>query len=461
MPSPEINPASFRDPAGFIFKENSEIYRAIAPSYNDDFNLFIQSGLYDYLKQKRLITSHVDSKNILGSEFSDYRFVKPEQIPFISYPYEWCFSQLKSAALLTLKIQKACLKYGMTLKDASAYNIQFIGNKPIFIDTLSFEKYIEAKPWVAYKQFCQHFLAPLALMAYRSVELIKLHLNYIDGIPIKLASSLLPRRSILNSGIASHIILHSKFQKNNSEEIGSKKDNVKVSKSSLMAMLQHIEDCIVSLNSKSEKSNWTEYAINNTYSKEAVSIKEQTIIKWLEQNKVKNIYDLGCNTGNYSLLASKYGDHVLSIDSDHNCIERFYLSTKDKNNILPLVINLSTPSPGSGWANKEHLTINQRGKADVLLALALIHHFRITNNVPFSRIAEYLADLGDRLIIEFIPKSDPMVQQMLSSRKDIFNDYTLEGFLNSFEKLFSINEKILLENNGRILFLMTKKIQAI
>ena len=345
----------------------------------------------------------------------------------------------------------------MTLKDASAYNIQFIGNKPIFIDTLSFEKYIEANPWFAYKQFCQHFLAPLALMAYRSVELLKLHLNYIDGIPIELASSLLPRRSILNSGIASHIILHSKFQKKHSKELSAKTDKAKVSKSSLMAMLQHIEDCIVSLNSKSEKSNWTEYVINNTYSQEAVNIKEQTIIKWLEQSKAKNIYDLGCNTGSYSLLASKYCNHVLSIDSDHNCIEKFYLSTKEKNNILPLVINLSTPSPSSGWANKEHLTINQRGKADVLLALALIHHFRITNNVPFYRIADYLADLGDRLIIEFIPKNDPMVQQMLSSRKDIFSDYKLEEFLNAFEKLFYIDEKKLLENNGRILFLMTKK----
>lgn len=457
MYSLNINPASFRDPSGFVFKQNAEIYRAIAPYYRKEYDLFIQSGLYENLKQKGLITSHIDSKNILDIEFSDYKVIKPVQIPFISYPYEWCFSQLKSAALLTLKIQKICLKYGMTLKDASAYNIQFIGNKPIFIDTLSFEQYIENTPWVAYKQFCQHFLAPLSLMVYRSVDLIKLHLNYVDGIPLELASSLLPKRAILNSGIASHILLHAKFQKRHGD---NKKTTIKnrISKSSFLALIQHLENCIIALKLKTQKSDWEKYTSCNTYSKETTTLKEQTITKWLEhKGRLNTIYDFGCNTGHYSLLAAKFSELVIAMDSDHSCIEQLFLNNKLNEKILPLVFNLSSPSPGIGWANQEHSTINKRGNADILLALALIHHLRISNNVPFSKIAQYFSQICHDLIIEFIPKNDLMVQQMLTSRQDIFFDYTLDNFTNEFEKSFFINEKAILENNGRILFFMTRR----
>ncbi|MBI4929238.1 MAG: SAM-dependent methyltransferase [Bacteroidetes bacterium] len=457
--SVEIEPGSFRDPSGFTFTFENEIYRAIAPSYFENFSLLINSGLYQSLSSKKFVVKHSEIENFLTKEYTAYKVIKPEQIPFISYPYEWCFSQLQDAALLTLKVQKEALKHGMTLKDASAYNVQFVGGKPIFIDTLSFEKYDEGKPWNAYRQFCQHFLAPLALMSYKSAELSKLLLNYIDGIPLELASSLLPSTSYLNSGIAAHIIFHSKIQKKYSRINTIKNKKTVLPKSKLLLMIQHMEDSIRTLKIKKVNSNWIKYEVENTYSEEVLHLKEQIVTSWLEKLKPETLWDLGCNIGKFSLIASKHCNYILSMDADHYCIENFYTALKNSatNNILPLVIDLSNPSPSIGWANAERRNIAQRGKADTVLALALTHHIRIGNNIPFSIIARYFSELTEELIIEFIPKDDAMVQQMISGRENIFNDYTNGNFIAAFGNYFSINETFALKNSGRILYSMTKK----
>ncbi len=184
--------ASFRDPSGFLFSRNGALYRQINRVYADDYDHLISSGLYDQLVKSGLLIPHREvSEKPVYPELA-VKVIQPELVPFISYPYEWSFSQLKDAALATLAIQKRSIKAGMSLKDASAYNIQFINGKPTLIDTLSFEIYKEGKPWDAYRQFCQHFLAPLALMARVDVRLGQLLRVFIDGIPLDLASRLLP-----------------------------------------------------------------------------------------------------------------------------------------------------------------------------------------------------------------------------------------------------------------------------
>ncbi|MEK6615508.1 MAG: SAM-dependent methyltransferase [Bacteroidota bacterium] len=455
----DINPASFHDPSGFIFTYENEIYRAIAPSYFENFSLLTKSELYKTLISKKLIVEHSEREFFLPGEYSTYKIIKPEKIPFISYPYEWCFSQLKDAALLTLIIQKEALKYGMLLKDASAYNIQFIGAKPIFIDTLSFEKYEEGKPWIAYRQFCQHFLSPLALMHYKSTELSKLSINFIDGIPLELASSLLPKRSYLNSGIASHVHIHAKIQEKITKQKKSER-KIALSKKQLLNIVEHLIDTISSLKLKTNKSHWNKYASENTYSVKAKEAKSKIIFDWLLSVKPKTIFDVGCNTGDYTLQASKLCDYIVAIDSDHQCIESFYnsLSGANTKNILPLIVDLANPTPAIGWANEERKTISQRGKADVLLALAFIHHLRIRNNIPFHLIANYFSEITHHLIIEYIPKDDRMVKEMIAGREDIFADYTQGNFTSAFEKYFLIKKNHSLPDSGRMLFLMTKKI---
>lgn len=459
--SPEIitNPASFRDTSGFVFTADKEIFRAIAPAYFDNFSLFIKSGLYQSLYTKNFIVPHTETENFLSQEFSAFKVIKPGKIPFISYPYEWSFSQLKDAALLTIKILKESLKHEMILKDASAYNIQFNGVLPFFIDTLSFEKYEKDSLWKAYGQFCRHFLAPLALMSYQSAGLSKLLLNYIDGIQLELASSLLPRRALLNSGIMTHVFLHSKIQKKHSGTDAIKSSKASLPKSKLLAMIQHLEDCIQSLKIKPSKSNWLGYTLDNVYSAEAIQAKEKTVSGWLNKIKPTTVWDAGCNTGKFSLLASQKSEYVLAMDVDEYCIENLYTTLKESGtkNILPLNINLSNPSPSIGWANKERETISQRGKADALIALALLHHLRIGNNVPFSMIAEYFSTLTQHLLIEFIPKDDSNVKLMMAGRESTFVDYTEENFISAFGKHFTIDTKQALPGIGRILYFLKKK----
>ena len=182
--------SSFRDKSGFVFYDQNNIYRAVNKTYQQQFDSFLSSGLYELLVQQKLIIPHkeVPANDWPRLEISlasqVYKILAPEKLSYISYPYEWCFQQLKDAALLTLDIQLKALEHKMTLKDASAFNVQFHKGKPVFIDTLSFDHYEEGNPWVAYRQFCCHFLAPLALMANTTADLRRLSELFIDGIPL-------------------------------------------------------------------------------------------------------------------------------------------------------------------------------------------------------------------------------------------------------------------------------------
>jgi hypothetical protein len=463
MPTPEqdnlsykIDSGSFRDPSGFIFQNNNQTYRAIAPSYFDNFKRLCDSGLYNSLTSKNKLIKHTHEANYLPEQFTNYKVIKPENIPFISYPYEWCFSQLKDIALLTLSIQIESLKHGMILKDASAFNVQFLNGKPIFIDTLSFEKYVEGTPWIAYRQFCQHFLAPLALIAYKGEALSKLSQVFLDGIPLELTSSLLTKRSYLNSGIASHIHIHSKI-KFKAEKKNTSGKKIGLSKKQLFNIIEHLEHTVSSLNLASQKSQWNNYVFENSYTEEAKDKKAKIISSWLDTIKPKTIWDMGCNTGFYSVLAAKHCDYLISMDADHLCIDALYNSiNKTTTNILPLVIDLANPSPAIGWENRERSTLTQRGKPDLILALALVHHLRITFGITFNMIAKLFADKGKWLIVEYVPKEDIQVKEMLLNRADIFSDFNPESFTAAFEKHFQIREKINLTGSGRSLFLMSR-----
>ena len=454
----EIDPGSFKDPSGFAFQHNNHIYRAIAPSYFSNYDHLMGSGLYASLIGHKYMIGHTETNNFLSPTFADYKIIKPEQIPFITYPYEWCFSELKQAALLTLSVQKLALKHGMILKDATTFNIQFSGNRPVFIDTLSFEKYNEGVPWIAYHQFCQHFLSSLTLMAYKHEGLLKLSQIFLDGIPLELSSTLLTRRSYLNSGIASHLHIHSKIRQKTTKKKKTEKKIV-VSKKQLLYIVEHLEQTIKGLKIKRKKSQWNKYPLENSYSKNAKEEKSKIISIWLKSIAPETIWDMGCNTGYYSLLASAFCEHLIAMDEDHLCIESLYhsLSNSKTTNILPLVIDLANPTPAIGWENQERKSLLQRGTPHLVMALALLHHLRITNNIPLDKIAKSFSKMGTWLIIEFIPKNDIQIQEMLMNRKDIFEDYSLNSFISVFESFFEIKESMLLPDSERVLFLMKRK----
>lgn len=450
---------SFRDPSGFLFLKNKTLFRNIDKIYQKDYKKAFSSGLFELLWEQKLLIKHSEEKNIKKDE-STYKIIKPEKIPFISHPYEWCFSQLKDAALLTLQIQKIALEKDMSLKDASAFNVQFFRGRPIFIDTLSFEEYKKGKPWVAYKQFCQHFLAPLSLMCYCDLRLNQLFKISLDGIPLDLTSSLLPQKTFLKSGILTHIHLHAKTQNFYSDKKGGSVKKLNISKNSLLALIDSLENTIKSLKPSKIKTEWANYYSETNYADSSFEQKKTLVEGFINDCKnTKVLWDMGGNTGVFSRIASNRGIFTLSFDIDPIAIEKSYILAKKQGEtkILPLVLDLNNPSSGLGWDNLERDSIQKRANADIVMALALIHHLCISNNLPFEKVAQHFSKLGKYLIIEFVPKEDSNTQRLLATREDIFKNYNEKEFEKTFSKLYKINKKEKLEGSERTLYLMEKK----
>jgi SAM-dependent methyltransferase len=458
-------PASFRDPSGVVFSRNGDIFRQINLVCKEDYDLLMSCGLYKTLTKKNLLIPHREVSEAPLMAEGCYKVIQPDKVDFISYPYEWSFSQLKDAALATLAIQKEALNAGMILKDASAYNIQFHQGTPLLIDTLSFTKYVEGSPWVAYRQFCQHFLAPLALMSKTDGRLSKLQIDYIDGIPLDLCSRLLPFSTRLNLGLYLHIHLHASAQNRhaNSDEASQPQkpaQQVRITKNSLLGLIDNLAATINKLSTKITGKEWADYYSETNYSDSAFESKKRIVSELIQALNPKRVLDLGANTGVFSREAAKQPDClVISTDIDPEAVEINYSQVKKDGlkNILPLVIDLTNPSPAIGWDNQERESFYSRGRADVVLALALIHHLAIANNVPLESVAGTMAALGDHLILEFVPKEDSQVKRLLQSRDDIFDHYTLEGTLQAFEHYFDLEENIPIPGTKRTLLLLKRK----
>ncbi|MCB9240008.1 MAG: SAM-dependent methyltransferase [Flavobacteriales bacterium] len=432
--------ASFRDPDGFIFSHNGEIHRQITPRGLTDYKAFMASGLYSTLVGKKYLIPHEELDQSLAG---DGLTIKPEQLTFISQPYEWCFAQLKDAALLTLYSQMEALKAGFSLKDATAYNVQFHNGRPVFIDTLSFEPYDEGKPWVAYKQFCQHFLAPLALAAHVDVRSIKLFQNFIDGVPLDLASAMLKGKKRFDLGLLTHIHWHAKTQLKYADKQTNSTKSGNVSKMGMLGLIDNLTGAIKKLKWNPAGTEWGDYYSFTNYNDDSFQHKKEIVQSWLSEDGPALVWDLGANDGTFSSLASAQGRKTVAWDIDPIAVEKNYRrSRKDKEaNMLPLILDLTNPSPAIGWGHTERQSLEQRGPADTVMALAIIHHLAISNNVPLERIAEYFAKLGKTLIIEFVPKGDSQVNILLATREDIFDQYDESGFEKAFTNYFTILQK--------------------
>ncbi len=458
MPQTEKLPSSFRDPSGFLFSRNGILYRQVNRAYSKDYARLMDSGLYEKLVKANFLIPHDESDQAaLESEIA-FKVIRPERVDFISYPYEWSFSQLKDAALATLSIQKRALKLDMSLKDASAYNIQFMRGKAMLIDTLSFEIYKEGEPWIAYKQFCQHFLAPLALMSVRDVRLNQLLRVYIDGLPLDLASSLLPAKTKFNFGLLTHIHIHAGAQKKYSNKAAAPRKGA-MSRQALTGLIESLESTIKKLTWKPAGTEWGDYYENTNYSDAAFEHKKQLIKEWSSEKKPNLVWDLGGNTGVFSREAASSGAFTVSFDIDPAAVEQNYrtVKTKKEQNILPLLLDLTNPSPAIGWDNSERDSFGARGPADMILALAVIHHLAISNNVPLPQLADFFAARCKWLAIEFVPKSDSQVKILLATREDIFPAYTRAGFESAFAQRFNIHKSENVRDSERVLYLLERK----
>lgn len=454
--------SSFRDPSGFLFTREGVLHRQVQASYAPHYALLRSSGLYDALVGERLLVPHDEVDVALAAGPGAAHVLRPERIPVVSFPAEWGFGQLRAAARLTLRVQQVALAHGMVLKDASAFNVQFRGSRPVFVDTLSFERYVEGAPWVAYRQFCQHFVAPLALQAHVDIRLRDLARRYLDGIPLDLASGLLPRSSWLRPWALMHVHLHARSIARHESTRGRAGDagrSARVSRTGLEGLVAHLRDTVEGMRWRGAATEWGDYETSLGYSATERSAKQDLVERLLRDAAPRSVVDLGANAGEYSRIARAVGASVVGVDGDPVAVERAFarFSGDGDEGVLSLWVDLANPTGACGWAHEEWPSFTDRVRSDLVMALALVHHLAIGNNVPLDAILAFLSRLGARALVEWVPKEDPQVRRLLLGRADIFDGYHEDGFRAAVERRFRIGARVPVGDSGRVLYLLAPR----
>lgn len=452
----EVDPASFRDPSGFVYRRNGVLYRQVNVGFASGYTALMGSGLYEELTSRSWLVRHAEESLQMAASRSAHAVLRPEELPFISYPYEWSFTQLRDAGLLTLDIQLAALDRGLTLRDASAFNIQFVGARPVFIDTLSFGTYVEGQPWSAYRQFCEHFLAPLLLMSTRDVRLSVLHREFSDGVPLDLTSKLLGFTSWFSPKALLHIHLHARAQRKYDGRSGPHRTRAAgtITRSALRGIIGHLRSALQDLRWHPAGTEWADYEDSHNYSAADARGKEDLVRSFLARFRPTSVWDLGANTGMFSRIASEVCNRVCAFDSDSGAVDIAYRRLKKEQNdrILPLLVDLSNPSPSSGWAGEERKSLADRGKADCVMALALMHHIVLSRHVPIDRFVRFCASLGETAILEFVPFEDQQAQRLIVSRAEPCPGYSQQDFELAVSSSFRDWQKHSIGGSGRVLY---------
>jgi hypothetical protein len=456
---PGILPSSFRDPRGFVFRADDVLFRQVNEAHRRDFEAMVSSGLYDVLVAEHVLIPHEDVSRDLAVTPAAYRIVRPQIVPFVSYPYEWSFSAWRDAALVTLRAQELAMAHGMSLRDASAYNVQFVHGRPILIDTLSFEVLNADRPWVAYRQFCEHFLGPLALMSSRDVRLGRTVSTFLDGIPLDLAASLLPAGARSRPSLQMHLRLHARTRSRRTAPDRSSARRP-FSLRAFQAIVASLRKAVEGLDAPRGPSAWSSYYDEvDHYPPEAVSDKGAFVRRTIEHLRPAAVWDLGANTGRFARLAAERGIDTVAFDVDAMATDASYRAMRADGlrHFLPLVMDLTNPSPAIGWAERERMSLFERGPADLVLALALVHHLAIAGNVPLDRVADVLAKLGRHVVLEWVPKSDPKVREMLRTRDDVFSDHTEGALERALERSFILEDRLPLRGTERAMYLLRRR----
>ncbi len=431
---------SFRDPDSRVFLEDDVVYRVLSP---DGWQDWLALSATPLVEDERLIPTEVveldDLPDLTAGPAAGA--LKHEKVPFVSYPYEWPFSMLKDAALVQLELGRRALQHDLTLKDASAYNVQFKGAKPVFVDVGSFERLNEGEPWAGYRQFCMLFLYPLMLQAYKGMPHHALLRGQLDGIKPSEARALLSAR---RRGVLTHVVLHARLEARYADaggrEVKSDLKRAGFGKALLDANLRKLEKLVRRLEFKPGRTAWTEYGRTNTYSDEEAARKAEFVRQAAARHKGL-VWDLGCNDGAYSRVAAEHADTVVAVDADHATVDGLYRALRDegRTDVLPLVMSITDPSPDVGWRGLERARLERRGTPDLALALALIHHVVITGNVPVREFVAWLRSLDCALVVEFPERDDPMVQKLLSGKVEKANpDYDRETFERALGERFEV-----------------------
>jgi len=450
---------SFRDPDGYIVRRGERIFRVILPAAVERWRQFASSGLAAELQSAGLLvpTCEVDSLVPDLQAPAGSVVLEHERIPFLSYPYEWTFAMLRDAALLQLEIMERALRHGWILKDATPYNVQFRGVTPLFIDVLSFAPLQPGEIWAGYNQFCRMMLYPLMLEAYKQIPFQPWLRSELEGIDPLIFSRLFRGLQHRRPGVLTHVTAQAYLQRKFASADHSVRREIRsagMTPQMIARNVQNLRNLVTGLHPPRQKTTWSDYSRSH-YTDDALARKEAFVGECVAGRQFKLVWDLGCNDGRFSRIAAASGNTVVAMDSDAGAIDRLYGELRKASggaNILPLLMNVANPSPAQGWAGSERVSLTERGKPVLILALALVHHLVISANVPPAALVEWLAETTRELVIEFVSKEDAMVRRLLLNKDDTYADYNREAFEQYLARWFRIERRAELPGGTRVLY---------
>ena len=464
--SAAVNAGSFRDRDGRVYHFKDRVFRGLSKSALESFR---------QLQQKPFYTKLIESGKVIGTREIPLEenplpqdliaqwegFLEHDTVPVISYPYEWTFSMLKAAAVLQLHLVERAISNGFALKDATPYNIQFVNRKPVFIDIPSFETLQPGEPWSGYRQFCEMFLFPLLLQSYKKCNFQPFMRASINVIDVQTAASIFGFRDRFRKGVMSHVWLQSKLDRRyggSSENVRSNLKSAGFNKELILVNVRKLQKLINKLEWQAAGSEWGDYTEFHNYSDDDHVLKEEFIRTAIVDEKPATVWDIGCNTGQFSRIAAMECSQVLATDIDHVAVERLYLNPDTPANILALVQNVADPSPNWGWRNRERSDLQSRSRPDLVLCLALIHHVVITSNIPLAEFIDWLAGMTEKLVIEYVSRKDDKVQTLLRNKEDKYKDYSRESLEMNLKRHFDIRRRQEVNNGDRSLYLCVKRV---
>jgi SAM-dependent methyltransferase len=462
-----LEPGSFRDPESRVFYEGDQVLRALSPDGLSDFRALSATGL---LEDERIVGTELVEESSAGGRAAyegllvhePAGLLRHERIPFVSYPYEWTFSMLKDAALVQLDLLLASIEHDLVLKDSTPYNVQFKGARPVFVDVGSFERLREGEAWVGYRQFCMLYLYPLLLQSVKGVPFHPWLRGSIDGITPTQMRALLSFRDRFRKGMFTNVFLHARLEARYADRPDQVKREVKrvFKKELLVANVRKMRKLVERLTWDPPKGVWTAYGERNSYTDDDARRKDEFVRQVATGQPWNLVWDIGANNGRYSRIAAEGAKTVVAVDADQGPVELLYRDLRGEGNeqILTLTMNLADPSPGLGWRGLERKALPDRGKPDLVLALALVHHVAISANVPVKEFVDWLASLGCALVIEFPTREDPMVKKLLAPKREgLHPDYELDFFERTLNEAFEVERSERLESGTRVLYFARPK----
>ncbi len=453
-------PGSFRDRTSRVFVRDGQVYRSLNVESLSAWRHASNEPFFQRLVAGQRI---VATDEVPWDEYRQFQLpdqvvgvLRHETIPFVSYPYEWSFGMLRKAALLHLQILTEAVKSGLILKDASPYNVQFLGPREIFIDIGSFTPLVAGEPWCAYRQFCELMLFPLMIQAYRGVHFQPILRSQLEGISARQFLQWLRWRDFSRPGVLTNGWLQAVLERK-TQALGS--STVRDLKSSgfqsnmIEQLLSKLTQLVQRLSWSPEKTQWTGYDNSLPHVAEDGQFKSQFVHQVSHAKVHKLVWDLGCNDGRYSMIAAQSANTVVAMDQDHACIDRLFESLSSKqSNILPLCVELANPSPAQGWRGRERKRLEDRGTPDLVLCLGLIHHLVLAANIPLPDVIDWLAGIGAELVLEFPSKQDAMVRALLRNKRDQYVDYSQECLESELVKHFEICRQAALPSGERTIY---------